>query len=284
MKYAVEYLFIKILFGFLYLLPISLVSLLGGKIFRLLGTFSKSHKTAISNFKKIYSTKSNKEITNEVKKSWENLGKTIFEISILNKIVDYKNKKIKIEGMENISKLNKKNPIIFFAIHQSNWEILLPTINNLGINSIGIYRHINNKYIDNLILYKRNKSINSHKNFYSPKGKKSAKDMIDAIKNNTSILLLIDQKDSAGSKIKLFNQYVNTQTGFLKIARKNNLKLIPIKNTRHGINNFTIKFYPPLKNYKDISDIKAMTKIHSIIEKWILQNPSQWLWQHNRFD
>ena len=39
-------------------------------------------------------------------------------------------------------------------------------------------------------------------------------------KKNNSIFLLVDQKDSAGEEVILFNKSIKTQTGFLKIARK----------------------------------------------------------------
>ena len=35
---------------------------------------------------------------------------------------------------------------------------------------------------------------------------------------------------------------------------------------------------------KNSSDIEAMQKIHKIIESWIVENPNQWFWQHNRFN
>ncbi len=179
----------------------------------------------------------------------------------------------------------KNEQVIFFSIHQSNWELLVPVIDQLGISVGAIYRHINNKFIDKLILKKRNQSINTKRSFYTPKGKESAKEIISAIKSNSSMILLVDQKDTAGDTIKFFDIPTKTQTGFLKIARKYNLKLIPIKNTRHNTNNFSISFYPPIKPFeKDIADTKAMLSIHKIIEKWILENPSQWFWQHNRFN
>ena len=97
--------------------------------------------------------------------------------------------------------------------------------------------------------------------------------------------MLIDQKDTAGDEIKLFNIVAKTQTGFLKIARKYNLKLVPVQNIRYNNNNFEIKFFPPIQPFdKNISDAKAMLFIHKIIEKWILENPTQWFWQHNRFN
>ena len=282
----IEYMIVIIVFLLLSLLPISVVSALGANILKFFGPLSRSHQIALLNFKKIFSDLNNDEIKKKVNKSWENLGRTIFELSILNKIVDKKNKRIEIKGLENIkSSISNMEQAIFFTIHQSNWEIVVPTIDQLGISVGAIYRHINNKLIDRLILKKRNQSINTNKSFYTPKGKQSAKDILKGIKNKSSMLVLIDQKDSAGENIKLFNIIAKTQIGFLKIARKYNLKLIPIKNTRHNNNKFTITFCPPINPFnKNISDTEAMLTIHKIIEKWIKENPTQWLWQHSRFN
>ena len=282
----IEYIILHLFFIFLSFLPINFVSTFGGFILKICGPFSKSHNVAISNFKKIFNDIDENEIKKKVSESWKNLGKTIFEISILEKLVDKKNNKIKINGLENINSLiNSNEKVIFFSIHQSNWEILVPVIDKLGISVGAIYRHINNKFIDRLVLKKRNQSINSKRSFYTPKGKESAKEILSAINNNLSIILLIDQKDTAGDEIKLFNIVAKTQTGFLKIARKYNLKLVPVQNIRYNNNNFEIKFFPPIQPFdKNISDAKAMLFIHKIIEKWILENPTQWFWQHNRFN
>ena len=86
--------------------------------------------------------------------------------------------------------INNKEKAIFIGIHQSNWEILVPTIDKFGIHLVGIYRHINNPYINKFILQIRKKSLYSNKSIYTPKGKTSAKDIIDGIINNNSIILL----------------------------------------------------------------------------------------------
>ena len=97
-------------------------------------------------------------------------------------------------------------------------------------------------------------------------------------------MVLIDQKDSAGDLVKLFGISAKTQTGFIKIARKNNLKLIPLQNFRNK-SNFSIKFCEPIEiNNKEINDTEVMLSIHKIIENWIMENPTQWFWQHNRFN
>ena len=44
------------------------------------------------------------------------------------------------------------------------------------------------------------------------------------------MIILVDQKDSAGSNVKLFNLNAKTQLGFLKIAKRYKTQYISIKN------------------------------------------------------
>ena len=160
----------------------------------------------------------------------------------------------------------------------------MPIIDKFGISVGAIYRHINNPYINQYILKKRKQTLTRNKTFFTPKGKESAKDILKAIKNKLSLLILVDQKDSAGSIVKLFNLHAKTQIGFLKIARNYNLNLIPIQTIRKKINNFSIIIHPPLNFFqKKQTDMDSMLEIHKIIEQWINSNPTQWFWQHNRF-
>ena len=85
-------------------------------------------------------------------------------------------------------------------------------ISKLGIDVGAIYRHINNPLIDKLILEKRNITIKDSKTFYTPKGKESAKEIIKAINDKLSIILLIDQKDSAGENCKISLEYTFKNT------------------------------------------------------------------------
>ena len=284
-RHFIEYIFLHIFFSILKFLPINFVSYLGGIFFQIIGAFTRHHKIAMSNYKKIYSDLTDKEIKKNVIKSWNNLGKTFTEFSILSRILDRKNKKIEITGIEILQQIKKnKEQVIFFGLHQANWELLVPTIDKFGISVGGVYRHFNNPFIDQYILNKRQQILTRNETFFTPKGKKSAKDILNAINNKLSIIVLVDQKDSAGSNVKLFNLNVKTQLGFIKIAKKYNLNLIPVQTIRRKINNFSIIFHPPLNFLqKKQTDNESMLEIHKIIEQWINSNPTQWFWQHNRF-
>ena len=98
-SYLFEFIIVFILFYIFRLIPINMVSLIGGKLFQITGPFSKSHKTAISNFKKVFPSLNEKEIKKNISKSWNNLGKTFIEITILNKLLNENNQRIKIVGI-----------------------------------------------------------------------------------------------------------------------------------------------------------------------------------------
>jgi len=284
-KYFIEFIFFRLLFLVVNILPINIASRFGAVLFRLFGRLSKSHITAIKNCHFVFPHLTNKEVEYIVLKSWENLGKTIFELGILKKILNTNNF-IQTEGLHNIKEiLEKKTPTIFFGIHHSNWEIGLPILDRIGMNVGGIYRHINNHLINRFVLSLRTDSLKTSNSFYTPKGKQSAKDILENVKNKNSIFLLVDQKDSAGEDVILFNKAIKTQTGFLKIARKYDMPLVPVENKRLKNGKFKITFHNPIfYNDSHTSDADMMNKIHNIIEKWILSNPTQWFWQHNRFN
>ena len=284
LKLNLEYFLIYLIYKITFILPINLIANLGGIIFKLIGPLTKTQKIVRKNYLQIFPFADEIETLKESKLSWINAGKTFFELLILPRIIA-DNTKIDVEGLSNIEDVIKnKEKVIFVGIHESNWEILLPTIDKLGVSSGAIYRHMNNPHIDKLILNIRKKSIDSNKSFYTPKGKQSAKDIINGIKKGLSLLLLVDQKDSAGELVPFFNKLSKTQTGFLKLSRKYNMKIIPVRNIRDKNNRFKVKFYPPLKNFsKNFSDTDAMKIIHSMIEGWIKDCPSSWFLQHNRF-
>jgi len=281
--YFLQYLFVKILFLFLKFLPLKTAKSMSSIIFRKVGKLSSAHKTAKKNYRYIFPNHKEKKINTIIDKSWENIGETICELLRFQEV--YNKNIITLNGLKNIEFLKKNNKqAIFISIHQSNWEVMVPILDRINFDVGGIYRHINNPFIDNLILKIRENSLTKSGSFYTPKGKKSAKNLVQAVNNNRSIFLLIDQKDSAGEEVLFFNRKVKTQTGFLKIARKFNLPIIPIQNNRLRDGKIELTFLDPIfHNDSNINDALMMKKIHTIIEEWILSNPSQWFWQHKRF-
>ena len=117
-------------FIFIYLLykilPLNLSIKFSSFLFRTFGKFSRANKTAINNCRQVFPNLKDEEIQNIIKKSWNNLGITICELLRINDIfTKNKIKYNKLEIIENLIKNNKQ--AIFISIHQSNWEVLVPS-------------------------------------------------------------------------------------------------------------------------------------------------------------
>tara|TARA_B100001250_G_scaffold401607_1_gene413672 strand:- start:24 stop:896 length:873 start_codon:yes stop_codon:yes gene_type:complete len=284
LRYLIEFLLFKTILILLNLFPKRISSNIFGNLFLLIGKFTKYHLIAKKNCKIVFPNLNNNQIDKIINNSWKNLGYNLFELNNLNKLINDENA-IKIKGIDILKRIKKENSqVIFFSIHSSNWEICVPILDHNDFNIGAIYRHINNKFFDQYIYKKRTEALKTKHSFYTPKGKVSAKEILEGVIKNKNIFLLVDQKDSAGNLINFFGKKVKTQTGFLKIARKYNLKIIPMKNTRLSYNKFEIKFEEPLEHNNKINDEQKMLELNEIIEKWIRENPDNWFWQHKRFN
>ena len=283
-RYFIEFFLFKIILLILNLFPKRVSYKIISNLFLFLGQFSKYHIIAKKNCKIVFPDLDDNAITKIINDSWRNLGSNLYELTYLKKLVN-ENHLIEFRGLDILKKIKKmKSPVIFFSTHSSNWEICVPILDSKGFNIGAIYRHINNKFFDKYIYKKRNEALSTKNSFYTPKGKISAKEILNGVINNKNIFLLVDQKDSAGVFIDFFGKKVKTQIGFLKIARKYNLKLIPMRNIRLPNNKIQITFEEPLKHKKIVSDEEKMLEINNVIQKWIKDNPENWFWQHKRFN
>ena len=207
-------------------------------------------------------------------------GRVFFEFFNLNK---FNWEAISLENEKYLQQIkDHKGSRIFISAHIGNWEITRNYLLNIGFKLHSVYRHANNHKIDHYIQEKR-KRENAY--FYK-KGSESAKNMIRALKNNEDLALLVDQRDSSGPMIKFFGKQAYATDGFAHLALKYQTLLCPVYSVRQKNGNFKFIYEKPIafNEFKDLSVKSLVEKIHSdYFEKWIKENPSQWLWVHQRW-
>ena len=120
-----------------------------------------------------------------------------------------------------------------------------------------------------------------------PKGRIGTREIINKIKDGYSIALMVDQRVGEGPRIPFFNQLARTTTIPAQLALKYDCKLVPISLKRIRDINFEMTVLEPYKVQKtgnSDKDTQSITlEINQIIEKMIIDNPTQWLWSHNRW-
>jgi KDO2-lipid IV(A) lauroyltransferase len=273
-----EFVIFVFLNKFLNILSFKTASNLGALLVSTLGPltqYSKIISKNLNNFSDDVSL-----ISSITRENLSQTGRVFFEFFNLNK---FNWETISLENEKYLQQIkDHKGSRIFISAHIGNWEITRNYLLNIGFKLHSVYRHANNHKIDHYIQEKR-KRENAY--FYK-KGSESAKNMIRALKNNEDLALLVDQRDSSGPMIKFFGKQAYATDGFAHLALKYQTLLCPVYSVRQKNGNFKFIYEKPIafNEFKDLSVKSLVEKIHSdYFEKWIKENPSQWLWVHQRW-
>ena len=281
-KYLIQFIIILLLFLFFKFLGLNLASLLGGKLFEIIGPLFRSKKIIHTNIKRAFpkiSSKDTKIITNQM---WNNYGRVFSEyMFIKNYRNNLFNSHIIIKGEEILTNLKKNNkPAIFISGHLSNFELMAMTIEKLGIKLAAIYRPLNNYYLNILMEKIRKKYICKYQ---IKKGISGLREIIKLNKNGFSTALMIDQRVSQGIKSNFFNYEAFTTTIPAQLVKKYNYPIVPLFIERFEDTKFKITIQKPIYFSKKETEKEITDKLNKLLEKMILIKPGQWIWSHNRW-
>jgi len=286
-KYFFEFISIISLFCIFKIVGLRNASNLGGILGKFIGPLFRSKDITKKNIKIGLGEIDIKKEAKIINGMWSNIGRTFAEYVFLK---DFKFNKtnldyIKINGANYLEQIKKNNePVIFFSAHLANFELMAMELDKCGIKCAAIYRPLNNFLLNPLMEYLRMKYICPTQ---IPKGRMGMREIVSRIKDGYSIALMVDQRVSECPRVPFFNKPAHTTTVPAQLALKYDCKLVPIFFRRKEGINFEMTIHEPYKiektsNYEE--DTKNITlKINQIIEKMIVQNPTQWIWSHNRW-
>ena len=83
--------------------------------------------------------------------------------------------------------------------------------------------------------------------------------------------------------LTFFGQSAFTTTIPAQLVKKFGCKIIPVYIERIRGSFFKLKIDRPIIYEKDSSVEKITLELNKCLEKMILNNPSQWIWSHNRW-
>jgi len=198
-----------------------------------------------------------------------------------------KNQMLKRYNFKNIELINneerKGKSTILLLGHFSNWEGMLTIGSHLIGNAYGIYTPLTNKYFEKKMTMSREKYgsflLSRYKTF----------DFIESMKSSNDYGLLgfigdqSPKKDSKSYVRAFMGTKVPVFTGAERIAKNYNFPIFycQINRVKRGFYEAEISVLAmnPLE-YKDneITDL-----FFNKLERQIVQNPSEYLWTHNRF-
>ena len=283
MKNTIEFFLILFFYFISRIIGLNLSSYLGGILVWSYGLFSKRNLIGIKNLNLAFPKKSNLEKKKILRKMWYHFGRVIGEYPHLHKIKIYKNRNLKIIGINNLlDPLKKDKNCIYFSAHIGNWELSSHPLTQNGFKINFVYRALNNKFADDLLKKIRFKyGVKLIK-----KGAEGAKECIKALKKKENLGMLIDQKMNDGLPVNFFNKVAMTAPAIAKFALKFRCQIVPALCIREKGIKYKIEYFKPIQ-YSFLkklgSEEKIMLYLNKIIEKWIIEHPEQWIWVHDRW-
>ena len=285
-KYFFEFFLVIIFFFIFKIIGLKNSSNLSCFIFKVIGPLLRNKNKIKSNIQiALPNIKKNKE-KEIINKMWCNYGRVFAEYMHLKKLRDNNFEYIKINNVNRLEELRKKNkPILFFSGHFANFELLAMIIEKKKFQVSAIYRPLNNFFLNPLMEYLRKKYLCNDQipKSIPGKGKEGTRILIDKIKSKKNIAIMIDQKVSQGIKCKLFAKDALTTNIPAQLALKHGYLLQPLKIKRYNQINFEIDVCDTLEVNTNDNQYLITRKINQILEKMILDNPDQWIWTHDRW-
>lgn len=281
-RHLIEYVPIYLLYRLCRLIGFSKASALGGFIGRTMGyVYALIQGVADNNIERVFPNLTKQQRRQLIRKSCDNFGRTFFEFFVLDIAEKDKNYKcIEINFPQIKQVCDDGTSLLFISAHLGNWEIAAKFAATRGYPFSVIYRHINNPYVNALILKCRQSIVDKQ----IPKGRRSGLDSLKVLKSKGRLALLIDQKYNEGVEIPFFGVPAKTADGFVKLAQKTSSKIIPVLITRYNKTEFIVRFSTDILDTTNLSTEEILIECNRHLENWITSYPDQWFWFHRRWD
>jgi len=286
-KYFIEAILIYILFFLFKIFGLNYGRKISSFLFLKIGFLFRKKNLIKKNITNVFKTNSDSETEKLIGSMWKNYAYIFAEYIHLNKfrLDKFSQKHLKIVGEENLDRIIKLNkPVVFVSGHFGNFELMTMELEKKGINLAAIYRPLNNIFLDPFMVFLRKKYICKNQ---IKKGITGTREVINFVKKNYSIALMVDQRVSESERSPFFNIPAHTTTIPAQLALKFNLEIVPIYLERKNDNSFIMEVLKPIvidKTDNPENDKKIITiKVNQTIEKMVLRNPGQWIWTHSRW-
>jgi len=273
----------KVLGAILRFIPVKASLFLG----RLLGDYFyyfdfKHRARSYANIKAAFGSKlSPKAIAKITKEFYESFGQSLIEIFLIPKVGQaYMKKYIEIEGLENIyAGLKKGKGVILLAVHAGSWELSNIICANLGFPFYLFVKGQSFPRLNELLNnYRRQKGCS----IITKEG--GLKQLIDALKNNATVGITLDQGGKGGDLVEFFSRTASMSTGGIKLALKYGSSVVPVYFTRKSGPKIKVLVGKEIELSrsgdleKDVKD--NLRRAVRVFEEYIRGYPKEYLWTY----
>ena len=188
----------------------------------------------------------------------------------------------RLEGFEGWKKAHDKGKgVLFVSAHLANWELMAAAGAMAGIPLTMVTRHLKPEWLHRRV-EKMRLSVGVRA-LYQPR---TLPGILKGLRAKESIGFVMDQyaPPPMGSWAVFFGARVHTLAAVGSLAQRTGAAIIPVLQRRDSNGLVRVVIEPELGLGEAAGDPDKATQILvSRVEKWIREEPAQWLWVHRRF-
>lgn len=246
--------------------------------------FRYRRKVILANLRRAFPEKSDKERMEIMKKFYRNLSDVLVEsLKAITISQEAMNQRITVSGLEIMEDYYRRNlSVVALAAHQANWEwLLLGGCLRLSSSIDAVYKPLSNRMFDKLMYSIRAKFGGR------PIPMKHIFREIIRRKQEVRTYALVADQSPAGGEAKAWVNFLGIESPFFvgpqKIAQATGFPVVfaGMKRLRRGY--YEIVFLPLAEPPYSSEGWEVVEKYAACVEKFIRENPADWLWSHRRW-
>lgn len=284
-RFFIEYLGLRFLYAILGRLPHFPGMAIGRGLGRLIGVLARSRtRLAEKNLARAFPHASLETVRAWTWGVWSELGAAVWEFTRLGHLrPDDFHKEVRVVGTEHLRAAHAQGKgVLLFTGHLGNWEYTSWATALTGLPTAVIARRMKNPFVNDWITEVRRRSgceVMMHKN--------AVRESVRRLAAGGVVGLLFDQRITAGGlQVPFFGRPAHTTGMAALLALRLGCPLLPVRSWREK-GQLTVEMESPLVIEPGPSTperVDAVTRqMTEILERWVREHPTQWLWIHDRW-
>lgn len=277
-SFWLEYAALRLVVAVLHLLGIDRASALMGLLWRWFARFNPRHVRAERNLAFAMPHLTASERASILSDMWENLGRTFAEGLLLPEVALHPSRVAMSDRLAaDIAEIGAGGAV-FCSLHQGNWELLAMGCAVVGKPVAGVYRPLKNPLAE---AYFRSRRERVYPAGLVAAGATSVLRLRSLARSGAAIAMMADLPDGTGIRAPFFGGASSLSKLPVTLARHLGLPLFVARSHRVGGVHFRIegeRLALPRTDDPDIDVAEGTLALHAVFEKWIRDEPSQWMW------
>jgi Kdo2-lipid IVA lauroyltransferase/acyltransferase len=284
LRYRVEYGFYWCIAKFATALPLELCAAWSGWCWRQLGRFNSRRQRALAQLAQSLpelSLEERKTIVNEV---WDNFGRVFAEGFHVREFIDHPQRYEMTREAELREFIARSERFIVVSLHSANWELVAIGALRVGLRLAGIYRAINNPFVDT---YVRRLREPLYPAALLPKSRDTPRRFIKLMREGVTVAMMSDLREARGIEVPFFGRPAPSTSFPARISVVYESPILAVRTPRLPRSHFQFdwRVLEPVRNATSREEnVKATTAlIQNCFESWVRERPGEWLWLHRRW-